>query len=148
MRVKRNNSDRAETLSVMHDKALELGFTTAKPPPNWMTENKTPNWNWSLNICPPWIKTEEYQKVLLDWINEFNLPEYIKPLFNHTDDPPGMTSGPVRLRIINYIRFYLYITAPADHDYPSDSTYAEVKYKEALSDLCFRLDQISPWRLQ
>jgi hypothetical protein len=159
MRVKGNNSNRAEALAVMHDKALDLGFTANKLPPNWITENKTPNWDWLLHVhvCPPWLKPIEYQRVFYEWANEFNLNSYFSQALSHADDDitgalsnliRSRISNLIRSRIIDYIRFHLYTTAPADHDYPSDSTYAKVRYKEAISDLCFRLDQISPWKLR
>lgn len=68
MRVKRNSFGGYKVqaiedhVAIMHDKALDLGYSSKESPPNWITNNKTPNWD--LVFTPPrWLATDTMNKV-------------------------------------------------------------------------------------
>jgi hypothetical protein len=64
MRIRRNSNGfmefSPEHLMVMHDRALDLGYSSDKPAPNWITEELTPNWDITpkdvqSGFNPPWL---------------------------------------------------------------------------------------------
>lgn len=135
MRIKHNSDRKQETL-IMHDKALDLGFTTLQPPPNWMTEGKTPNWNRLLYFIPDWMTEQD----VLD-----ALGATIELLKNDFPVEISRLSDWFFTENQNYIyrisRLYVFLNWYRINGW--------VKFDDAFSDeLCYQLDIRSPWRLR
>lgn len=89
MRIRRNSSFAEfspEHLIIMHDKALDLGYSSNLPAPNWMTKGLTPNWEiydlgvpiMSSNKTPNWLTKEVYHRELKLW--ELDMAELVLPI--------------------------------------------------------------------